>query len=188
MQSFFIIWRFPFPDVVTVEKTCVRKMILLLTVMNVRWNHLFLVNNAKIAMHAVVKNEVQRGSTRSLHRLQERSPVSDICQVPCSHSLWTRQIYLTIQTERVSYNACIIMAVIIALHFTYMYMYVFSMYVLRLVFWSFGCWEKWHGCRMDAQRISHVRETSHQNATSKSQPNNKQDSLPLLSTNLVRQQ
>jgi hypothetical protein len=50
------------------------------------------------------------------------------------------------------------------------------------------CWEKWHGWRTDAQRISHVWETSHQNATSKSQPNNKQDSLSLLSTNLVRQQ
>jgi hypothetical protein len=49
------------------------------------------------------------------------------------------------------------------------------------------CWEKWHRRRMDAQRISHIWETSHQNATSKSQPNNKQDSLSLLSTNLVRQ-
>jgi hypothetical protein len=40
----------------------------------------------------------------------------------------------------------------------------------------------------DAQRISHVRETSHLNATSKSQASNKQDPLSLLSTNLVRQQ
>jgi hypothetical protein len=49
------------------------------------------------------------------------------------------------------------------------------------------CWEKWHRQRMDDQRISHVWETSHQNATSKSHPNNKQDCLSLLSTNLVRQ-
>jgi hypothetical protein len=35
------------------------------------------------------------------------------------------------------------------------------------------CWEKWHGWRTDAQRISHVRETSHLNATSKSQASNK---------------
>jgi hypothetical protein len=50
------------------------------------------------------------------------------------------------------------------------------------------CWEKWHERRMDAQRISHVRETSHLNATSKSQASNKQDPFSLLSTNLVRQQ
>jgi hypothetical protein len=50
------------------------------------------------------------------------------------------------------------------------------------------CWEKWHGQRTDAQRISHVREMSHQNATSKSQPDNQQDSISLLSSNLVRQQ
>jgi hypothetical protein len=50
------------------------------------------------------------------------------------------------------------------------------------------CWKKWHERRTDAQRISHVRETSHQNATSKSQASNKQDPFSLLSTNLVRQQ
>jgi hypothetical protein len=50
------------------------------------------------------------------------------------------------------------------------------------------CWEKWHRWRMDARRISHVRETSHLNATSKSQASNKQDPLSLLSTNLGRQQ
>jgi hypothetical protein len=50
------------------------------------------------------------------------------------------------------------------------------------------CWEKWHGQRTDARRISHVRETSHLNATGKSLASNKQDSLSLLSTNLVRQQ
>jgi hypothetical protein len=50
------------------------------------------------------------------------------------------------------------------------------------------CWEKWHEQRTDAQRISHVRETSHLNATSKSQASNKQDPFSLLSTNLVRQQ
>jgi hypothetical protein len=50
------------------------------------------------------------------------------------------------------------------------------------------CWEKWHEWRTDAQRISHVRETSHLNATSKSQASNKQDPFSLLSTNLVRQQ
>jgi hypothetical protein len=49
------------------------------------------------------------------------------------------------------------------------------------------CWEKWHGQRMDAQRISYILEMSHQNATSKSQASNEQDSLSLLSTNLVRQ-
>jgi hypothetical protein len=39
---------------------------------------------------------------------------------------------------------------------------------------------------MDAQRISHVQEASHlNNATSKSQASNKQDSLSLLSTNLA---
>jgi hypothetical protein len=42
--------------------------------------------------------------------------------------------------------------------------------------------------RTDAWRISHLRETSHLNATSKSQASNKQDSLSLLSTNLVRQE
>jgi hypothetical protein len=51
-----------------------------------------------------------------------------------------------------------------------------------------ACWEKWHGWRTDAQRISHVLEMSHLNATSKSQAGNKQDSLSLLSTNLLRQQ
>jgi hypothetical protein len=51
-----------------------------------------------------------------------------------------------------------------------------------------ACWEKWHKRRTDAQRISHVRETSHLNATSKSQASNKQDPFSLLSTNLVRQQ
>jgi hypothetical protein len=50
------------------------------------------------------------------------------------------------------------------------------------------CWEKWHEQRMDAQRISHVWEMSHLNATSKSQASNKQDPFSLLSTNLVRQQ
>jgi hypothetical protein len=50
------------------------------------------------------------------------------------------------------------------------------------------CWEKWHEWRTDAQRISHVRETSHLNATSKSKASNKQDPFSLLSTNLVRQQ
>jgi hypothetical protein len=50
------------------------------------------------------------------------------------------------------------------------------------------CWEKWHKWRTGAQRISHVRETSHLNATSKSQASNKQDPFSLLSTNLVRQQ
>jgi hypothetical protein len=50
------------------------------------------------------------------------------------------------------------------------------------------CWEKWHKRRMDARRISHVRETSHLNATSKSQASNKKDPFSLLSTNLVRQQ
>jgi hypothetical protein len=50
------------------------------------------------------------------------------------------------------------------------------------------CWEKWHEQRTDAQRISHVRETSHRNATSKSQASNKQEPFSLLSTNLVRQQ
>jgi hypothetical protein len=39
-----------------------------------------------------------------------------------------------------------------------------------------------------SRRISHIWETSHLNATSKSQASNKQDSLSLLSTNLVRQQ
>jgi hypothetical protein len=37
--------------------------------------------------------------------------------------------------------------------------------------WNFGnntgvCWEKWHKWRTDAQRISHLREMSHLNATS----------------------
>jgi hypothetical protein len=50
------------------------------------------------------------------------------------------------------------------------------------------CWEKWHKWRMDAQRISHIWETSHLNATSKSQASNKQVLFSLLSTNLVRQQ
>jgi hypothetical protein len=50
------------------------------------------------------------------------------------------------------------------------------------------CWEKWHRQRTDAWRISHIQEASHLNATSKSQASNKQDSLSLLSTNLVRQQ
>jgi hypothetical protein len=50
------------------------------------------------------------------------------------------------------------------------------------------CWEKWQKWRMDARRISHVWATSHLNATSKSQANNKQDPFSLLSTNLVRQQ
>jgi hypothetical protein len=50
------------------------------------------------------------------------------------------------------------------------------------------CWEKWHRQRIDAWRISHVQETSDLNATSKSQASYKQDSLSLLSTNLVRQQ
>jgi hypothetical protein len=40
--------------------------------------------------------------------------------------------------------------------------------------------------KMDARRISHVRETSHLNATSKSQASNRQDPFSLLSTNLVR--
>jgi hypothetical protein len=51
--------------------------------------------------------------------------------------------------------------------------------------WPRNCWEKWHGWRMDTQRISHVQEASHLNATSKSQASNKQDSLSLLSTNLA---
>jgi hypothetical protein len=50
------------------------------------------------------------------------------------------------------------------------------------------CWEKWHTQSMDIWRISHIRETSHLNATSKSQASNKQDSLSNLSTNLVKQQ
>ncbi len=50
------------------------------------------------------------------------------------------------------------------------------------------CWKKWHEQRTDAQRITHIRETSHLNATSKSQARNKQDPFSLLSTNLVRQQ
>jgi hypothetical protein len=50
------------------------------------------------------------------------------------------------------------------------------------------CWEKWHEQRMDTQRISHVQEMSHLNATSKSQASNKQDPFSLLTTNLVRQQ
>jgi hypothetical protein len=54
--------------------------------------------------------------------------------------------------------------------------------------WVNSCWEKWHEQRTDAQRISHVWETSHLNATSKSQASNKQDPFSLLSTNLVRQQ
>jgi hypothetical protein len=42
------------------------------------------------------------------------------------------------------------------------------------------CWEKWHERRTDAWRISHVLETSHLNATSKSQASNKQDPFSLL--------
>jgi hypothetical protein len=42
--------------------------------------------------------------------------------------------------------------------------------------------------RTDAQRISHIQEMPHLNATSKSQACNKQDPFSLLSTNLVRQQ
>ena len=40
---------------------------------------------------------------------------------------------------------------------------------------------------MDAQRISHVQETSHLNATSKSQASNKQDPFSLLSTNVGKE-
>jgi hypothetical protein len=50
------------------------------------------------------------------------------------------------------------------------------------------CWEKWHEQKTDTQRISHVRDMSHLNATSKSQASNKQDPFSLQSTNVVRQQ
>jgi hypothetical protein len=59
---------------------------------------------------------------------------------------------------------------------------------IRRLSWWISCWEKWHKQRTDAQRISYIRETSHLNATSKSQASNKQDPFSLLSTNLVRQQ